>query len=521
MVRLNERVSGFVDNGSRGFAEGAVEALCAEVGDGVTFILLDPSDESLPFAVFAHRSERRRAEVDRLFENLTPEDLVQWLNVRVDGHSRLYGRITEDRPDLAFNAILRKYTEETKHESVVYAPLYHLDGRMRGSLICTRDPGGAPHSDSDLDVIVHAAHTASMLLSVVESRSMERATSRYWESAFETPNVGRMVLDADRYVIRANHACADIGGIEQSELLGMRYPRNVGDEAIAQDFADLELARTGQPVPIRIREIRRPDGETRVVQRSMSAVLTDSGDAEVFHLQFVDITALHDAEAEIAALAEHRRLLLGELVSAEQAERTRIGQDVHDDSIQLLTAAQLRMQLLHDQLGDEDRAKSAADAVSELLGTAQRRLRQLLLELEPPASSTRPLHDSIAHVASIFFEETNTRVTVTGTFEQLPLEVAAVFFRAARECLSNARRHAGASRIEVDLAEDAACWSLTVTDNGVGIPDDLTAVPGHLGLRGMQSRSEALGGSCTVRRRAVGGTEVVVVVPKAPNATQR
>jgi PAS domain S-box-containing protein len=519
MVRLNERVNTVVDLGCRRVAAEIAETLRAELGDAATLVLLDPYGETEPLAVFAHANATRRADVERLLGVLGPEEIRDWVYSRGEADARLYGT-SADRSDLDVNRKLRKHHDELKPESVAFAPLHHLDGSVRGLLICTRDNGSAEYSESDLEIVVHAAHTASMLLSVASSRATERMRTRYWESSFESSNVGKLILDADRYIIRANEAAAQMSGREAWQLLGLRYPVNVDEDVAAATIADIERARHGLPVPLRHREIHRPDGTSRFVQRTISTVLDDTGTAELFNLQFVDVTTLHAAEVEIVELAEQRRLLLAELVSAEQAERNRIGQEVHDDSIQLLAAAQLRMQLLVDQLSDNERANAAALTVSDLLSTAHRRLRQLLLELEPPASVDRPLSDSIVHVASIFFEETDTRVSVSGSLDELPPEVAAVFFRAARECLSNARRHAHASRVEVLLTEDNAAWQLSVTDNGIGVPHQLTSEPGHLGLRGIHSRAEALGGSCTIRRGPGGGIEVLVAVPK-PTATKR
>lgn len=230
-----------------------------------------------------------------------------------------------------------------------------------------------------------------------------------------------------------------------------------------------------------------------------------------------DIRERLRSERAIADLAEQRRVLLTELLAAEQAERERIAGDVHDDALQLLAAGQLRLQLLLGQLdcGDVAAAQAAANHIADMLSDAQMKLRQLLLDLESPTEPGRRLEDALRETAQSFFADTATVVTVTGTLTELPPDVAAVFYRAGREAVSNARQHARADHVMVRLAEDGSCWTMTVVDDGVGVPEPIPYRPGHLGVRGMSNRVAALGGSFTIKRAAGGGTEVALRVPRS------
>lgn len=226
---------------------------------------------------------------------------------------------------------------------------------------------------------------------------------------------------------------------------------------------------------------------------------------------------LSEARGTVVELADQRRVLLGELVNAEQAERERIAHDVHDDSIQMLAAAGLRMQMLLNELdrkGDTDSVRTAS-LIAELLSAAQSSLRRLLLDLEPAESEHRHIHDALREVTDSFFADSTTTVTITGTLSNLPPEVASVLFRAGREAVSNARRHAEAGAVHVLLAEDETHWRVEVIDDGIGIPEDIPARAGHLGVRGMRNRLEALGGACTIRRGPSGGTRVTLAVPRS------
>ncbi|HEY3737106.1 MAG TPA: PAS domain-containing protein [Jatrophihabitans sp.] len=517
MAQLNHELADAVGTGFQNFAQTAVEILHGEVGGGVVVVLLDLPGEDSPVVAFAHQNAARRAKFAALLGSMGADLITDWVNDFGRDSIRVRGRLTDAEAEgTSYGQLLRGHADEVGIDSAVYVPLRHPDGRVRGLLTCTRESGLPDFAPADLDVIVNATNTTSLLVDVAISRAAERAVNRYWSTAFEDAPIGKIVLDADRRYVRMNPKASEILGVTSWSMLGRQWPAISDDEDLDEDLSDLEQASLGLPVPYRIRQIHPPDrAATCWIQRSISAAFDQRGEVELFHVQFADVTRLHEVEAHAKELAEQRRVLLTELISAEQAERTRIGHDVHDDSIQLLAAAQLRMQLLNNQLGKGDPASRAAEVVSELLTTAQRRLRQLLFDLEPPSTANRPLHEALQQIAEAFFEDSGTTVSVVpGWLSEPPEEIAAVCYRAVRESLRNARQHATAASVLIELGEESTVWQIRVVDDGVGIPEVRESRPDHLGLRGMHSRIEAVGGTCAVSRRPEGGTEVRLVVPK-------
>jgi signal transduction histidine kinase len=221
----------------------------------------------------------------------------------------------------------------------------------------------------------------------------------------------------------------------------------------------------------------------------------------------------------VGDLAEQRRRLLAELITAEQAERQRIAHDVHDDALQILAATQLRLQIHQDHLESLSDPTSVAqtDEIVSLVSTAQRQLRHLLLDLERPSATGVKVHDVLNESAAAFFDGVATKVTVTCQLREMPEDVATVFIRTGREALSNARQHANANNVRLELTEDDAQWRMTVVDDGVGIPIPVPMRPGHLGVPGMATRAKALGGSLSVSRRDEGGTCVSLTIPRRNN----
>jgi signal transduction histidine kinase len=88
-------------------------------------------------------------------------------------------------------------------------------------------------------------------------------------------------------------------------------------------------------------------------------------------------------------------------------------------------------------------------------------------------------------------------------------QVGEQLFAVLREALSNTARHAGASKVEVDVSADTKAITLTVTDNGAGIPEGGR----RSGLANLRERAEQLDGTFTTTPRADGGTVLIWTVP--------
>jgi two-component system sensor histidine kinase UhpB len=87
-----------------------------------------------------------------------------------------------------------------------------------------------------------------------------------------------------------------------------------------------------------------------------------------------------------------------------------------------------------------------------------------------------------------------------------------VLYRVAQEALTNVARHAGASRVQLELREPAAGVELVVRDDGVGTPED--ALDSSQGIRGMRERAMLVGARLTIDSRPGEGTMVKLVIPR-------
>ena len=103
-----------------------------------------------------------------------------------------------------------------------------------------------------------------------------------------------------------------------------------------------------------------------------------------------------------------------------------------------------------------------------------------------------------------------------GAYEPQPMAIEQVLFRIAQESLNNASKHAGASRIDVELAIEDGNVRLTVTDDGDGFDVSDPQIRAHrLGITSMEERADELGGRLRIESAKGKGTRVVLEVPIA------
>lgn len=216
--------------------------------------------------------------------------------------------------------------------------------------------------------------------------------------------------------------------------------------------------------------------------------------------------------AELTRIDEQRRALLAHLVTAQEEERHRVAADLHDDVIQLIAAASLRLEALRGRSGTD--ADGSIDTIQELIVQSSRRLRELLFELHPPTLE-RALVVALRAQLEQLTESTGIAAELKSTMTQEPDPSArTVLFRIAQEALTNVRKHSGAGRVTVTVRTIAGGTRVTIIDNGRRLPGlGSVPLPGHMGLTVMAERARLAGGWWRISNAASGGTAVEFWLP--------
>ena len=284
-----------------------------------------------------------------------------------------------------------------------------------------------------------------------------------------------------------------------------------------------ENARTdasGEPFVLEYRKLV-PDG--RVIWVHEEAQLVRGGPNVPREWQGVmfDITDIKTAEEELQRTVDllqstddERRDLLARVVRAQEEERQRIAADIHDDSIQKMTAVGLRLEALRSlDIGEE--GGGLLDRLGESVELAIRRLRRLMFELRPPALDREGLEAALRQYLHELATETNLVVRIDVHLDhEPPDEIRAIAYRIALEALANVRKHARADEVRVEVGSEDGGVRVRIVDDGVGFdPASLGHRPGHIGLSAIRERAELAGGTCLVASEPGNGTTVEFWLP--------
>jgi two-component system, NarL family, sensor histidine kinase UhpB len=209
-----------------------------------------------------------------------------------------------------------------------------------------------------------------------------------------------------------------------------------------------------------------------------------------------------------------RRESTGRVLRAQEDERLRIAQELHDQVGQELTAVLLGLSRLGAQAPPclEEEILAVQDAVRDSLED----VRRIAVELRPEALDDLGLSSALAVLADRFSEQLGLEVSehIPVHLPAMPPEVELVVYRVAQEALTNVARHSASSQAELTLERDHDRLLLIVRDDGLGLPAGNT--PGT-GMRGMRERAALIGARLEIRNRpSESGCEVRLEVPLDP-----
>jgi signal transduction histidine kinase len=257
-------------------------------------------------------------------------------------------------------------------------------------------------------------------------------------------------------------------------------------------------------------EIQNKLEENRALQREL---MTENMSLEAA----VDerTTELTDSLRSLRLVEDARQKLVTRLVRAQEDERLRIAGDIHDDPVQKVVAASMRLQLIRKQVEDPE-VRASLDKLLESIRSSIFSLRHMIFELHPSVLEHEGLAPALReHMARL---EGELEFALENDLGEEPSgETRIQLFRIAQEALANVRKHARARRVDIHLSHEDGGYKVQVRDDGVGFtpPQLLSSAPGHLGLSSMRERAELAGGWCKIHSLPDCGTTVEFWLPAA------
>ncbi|MEX0741265.1 MAG: PAS domain S-box protein, partial [Phycisphaeraceae bacterium] len=318
---------------------------------------------------------------------------------------------------------------------------------------------------------------------------------------------------------------AEIVGYTPEELRKKTFGDITHPDDLDADWAQVARLIAGQ-IPNYSMEKRyiRKDGSTVWINLTVALVRKSTGEPDYFIsvIENIDLRkqaeqALHNRTEEAEERAVQLRVLTSQLIHAEDQERRRIAQVLHDHLQQLLVAADFSLQVVHRELaepnlsGQVERARALIrDSISES--------RSLTSELSPQVLYKKGLLEAVSWLAGWMQEKHGLSVRVTHTAAREPADeqTAVLLFQSIRELLFNVVKHADVREATVTLEAEDGTLRAVVEDRGRGFEPSAVEGPaagdgfGHFAIR---ERLSMIGGRFEIVSSPGKGTRVTLEAP--------
>lgn len=383
------------------------------------------------------------------------------------------------------------------------APVTHLSGEQRqliaiaramikpARLIILDDPG----------LLLSFDYQQKLLALIHEWRQQGAAV------LFASDNVDRLMAVTDRIIVIRHGRCRGEYRTDETDR----------EEILAAMVGTVDRQQL-TPLIWALDSYYRAREQAEKLHQRQSLLNQDLGSREAVKRQLIDQMAdeISTLDRANVALQDAQRRLLTEL----EQERKRLAREIHDQVIQDMLGVNFRLEEIEadervtDALGDE--LQSIRGSVRDLVDD----LRHICGTLRPPSIDSLGLGSALQSYAHEWGKRTGIAVSLDldPNLGRLPEDAELSVFRIMQEALSNIRKHAGASAVEIRLAHTSPRGlMLSIADDGRGLPEDFNLAAlssaGHYGVLGIAERVALLGGRWRFQNQPSGGALVQVEIP--------
>jgi signal transduction histidine kinase len=293
-----------------------------------------------------------------------------------------------------------------------------------------------------------------------------------------------------------------------------------GQQLKPEDWASVHALGNGEAVD-ELLDIEAFDGTRKVIQNS-AVPIRDSAEA-ITGAVIVneDVSAREAAKRALSDSYKQMRLLTGRLMRAQDEERRRIAQLLHETTAQNLAALKMLLARVTrlEEAGTDEVRRAVAESIT-LADQSMTEIRTLSYLLYPPFLDEAGLLSALRWYGKGFAARSDIAVDLDlpDSLERMPLDTETTLFRVVQESLINIHRHAQSGTARIRLRREADVLVLEIADQGRGIPEasleDLQRGEGAVGvgIAGMKERIEQLGGRLDITS-GDHGTTVTVRLP--------
>lgn len=350
-----------------------------------------------------------------------------------------------------------------------------------------------------------AAATSIILSERDEAEASLEAVAARLQTTLDSITDAFYTVDRDWSVTYVNAAAERLLGLDRTDLLGRDIRRVFPERHRLAPSFEL-MARAMESMEPAHRDAMHSSGqwyELRVYPSALGLAV---------YLR--DVTDSYRAATALRMFAQN-------IEAAQDAERTAIARELHDDIGQALTALRMDAARLNRMSAGDSAASGVAAGMIALVDNTLEATRALAMALHPVALDDIGLSAAI----EIHLGHTARRADLAiscdlADVEPIEAARAKAVYRILQESVTNIVRHAEATRVRVRLAAADGEVVLEVTDDGVGIADEKRDRPGF-GIAGMRERAAALDGTLMIARVAPHGTRIRLRLPLVTAAASR
>jgi PAS domain S-box-containing protein len=227
-----------------------------------------------------------------------------------------------------------------------------------------------------------------------------------------------------------------------------------------------------------------------------------------------DITDRKNVESKLNKSLKRLQQLNQYIQTVREKERVAISRELHDDLGQALTAVNIDLSSLKNNLDKTEDAKNRIDKISVLVTNTIKSVQRLTSTLRPQMIIDLGLEAAIENYVKEFEERTKIRVNLSlHPLMGIHPDVSLVIFRIMQESLTNIARHSQATQAGINLWVHEGNIHFDITDNGIGIKTNDRKSRQSFGLISMSERALSLGGKLKIASRKGGGTIISLLLP--------
>jgi PAS domain S-box-containing protein len=341
-----------------------------------------------------------------------------------------------------------------------------------------------------------------------------RESEEKYRNVVERSNDGIVIIQDGR-IKYANPSVKRMTGYDIDAATDMPFSDFIYGDEVDEAMEIYKRRLAGEALSTRFeRGIRHRNGSR--IETEMDGGLISYEDKPADLVIIRDITKRKRAEKELRESREQLRDLSEHLQEAREEERAKVAQEIHDDLGQTLTALKMELSWLEKRLPkDHDVLIQKTKLITDLVDMTIHSVKRIYSGLRPFLLDDLGLLAAIEWMTQGFQNQTGIQCNLTFSPAEMAVDkdYATTIFRIFQETLTNVRRHAHATSVNIRLEEGAGVLTLTVNDNGKGVTEEQLSHPKSFGIMGIRERVRALGGAVEIRGIENKGTTVKVSIP--------